>query len=145
MSCLQTRTQLSGSQELRHHGRSQKMIQTNAKILGRAGLHSRILRHGGCETLCGNGKRSPCLRFGFLGRPRADNKDSRGLNGRSRLVLYEPFILFILPQVWRVTRTSSSCSKGETCSRFAPAPGRRHASSNSRRTAGLCGTSRRSC
>ncbi|XP_075876744.1 1-phosphatidylinositol 4,5-bisphosphate phosphodiesterase delta-1-like isoform X2 [Nelusetta ayraudi] len=37
MSCLQTRTQLSESQELRDRGRSQKMIQTNAKIFGMEG------------------------------------------------------------------------------------------------------------
>lgn len=39
MSCLQRTAQLSGSQELRHLRRSQKMIQTNAKILGRAEPH----------------------------------------------------------------------------------------------------------
>lgn len=48
---------------------------------------------------------------------------------------------FTFLQVWKVTRTCSSCCWVESWSRFAPPPGRRCVSSNCRKTAKQYGTS----
>lgn len=163
MSCLRRQAQLSRSQELLRIARVQKMIQTNAKMLGmlrRIGfsiladiLWVNASTSGSCESLCWKmglawvAVYSVRATSGFLGRSVANLKKIQvGLiKGLSELCVrwFRSDFHSLYTQVWRVTRTSSSCSKGETSSRCVPRPGRRPASSSSRRTARRCGTSRR--
>lgn len=154
MACLQRQTELSPSEERQRYARSQKVIRTNAKILGR--LHLCYLNCILCHQRGPGSDYSLKLCLSFICSWFLHSLFPLSFvmiwfrwlkcnvwNWLQAQYVYTHLVSVLFSQVWRAIWTSSSSCRVETSSRSALLNGRRPATSNSRRTARPCGRNRR--